>query len=80
MILKNNGQTTDKIASNEKEKLSNDLTKPFESIILVPLTGFELPKRVFVLFCKFEKTPILRGFAAIYSNEVILSWHSFSQQ
>ena len=41
MIFKNNGQTTDKIASNEKEKLSNDLTKPFESIILVPLTGLE---------------------------------------
>ena len=64
----------------QTKSLTNNVQTLFVGLSLVPLTGLELPKRIFVLFCKFEKMPILRGFTAIYSNEVILSLHNFSQQ
>lgn len=45
--------------------------------LLVPLTGLELPKSYFVLFCDFTQTPILREITEIYANTVLLIFGIF---
>lgn len=52
---------------------ANSEISPFTAIYLsVPLTGLELPKSNFVLFCYFTQTPILREITEIYANTVLL--------